>query len=334
MVTGTGMGRGRLTLSAALGPSDLNRALVDGRVEIQGVDLVPLVSSSPERHWRMFRQHEFDIAEVSFGAYLSINQRRPGEFVAIPAFPHRRFRHSYLFTGHDREDLRVHDLAGRRIGLRTWTNTAGIWTRGILQDRYGLDLSGVTWVMQDPDTAGTENLPSRFRIESVATGESVVDLTARGEIDALIYPETPDLLGQPGGLRRLFDDPAAEERAYFAKTGIFPIMHTVVLRGALVEQHPWLPLEVLRGFRAAKDRALRDLANPRTIALAWVTEAYEQQLALMGPDPWGYDAATSAPALETLIRYAVEQGIVSAPVAVDRLFHRSCLAEPPRYVRR
>lgn len=326
--------RGRLTLSAALGSSDLNRALIDGRAEIQGVDVVPLISSSPERHWRMFRRAEFDIAEVSFGAFLSINQRRPGEFVAIPAFPHRRFRHSYLFTARDREGREVKDLAGGRIGLRTWTNTAGVWTRGILQDQYGLDLSGVTWMIQDPDTAGMENLPAGYRIESVPAGESVVDLTARGEIDALIYPETPDVLDEPRGLRRLFDDPAAEERAFFAETGLFPIMHTVVLRGALVEEHPWLPVEVLRGFQESKDHAMAELANPRNIALAWATEAYERQIALMGTDPWAYDAAASAPAVETLVRYAAEQGIISAPLGVQDLFHPSCLSVAPRYVRR
>lgn len=323
-----------MTLSCALGSSDLNRGLLDGSVQIQGVELRPLVFSSPERHWRMFRHGEFDIAEVSFGAFLSIQDRRPGEFVAIPAFPHRRFRHSYVYSARDGKPLSADELSGATIGLRTWTNTAGVWTRGILQDHYGVDLSSVRWVTQDADTAGTENLPEGFHIETVAPGESVVDLTCRGDIDALIYPEIPDVLGKPGGLRRVFADATGEEMRYFASTGLFPIMHTVVLRGDIVADNPWLPYEVLRAFRASKDKAMAEVENPRNIALAWARDTYERQRELMGPDPWGYDVRASSGAIETLCRYAAEQGIVSEAPQPEKLFHPSCFAEPPQYVRR
>lgn len=326
------MGSGRLNLSCALGSYDLNRGLISGSVSIQGVDLVPLVMSSPVRHWRTFRQDEFDIAEVSFGAFLSINERRPGDYVAIPAFPHRRFRHSYLYTAADSAERPVESLAGGRIGIRTWTNTAGVWTRGILADRHGLDLSSVTWVTQDADTAGVE--PPGFRLESVEPGQSVVDLACRGELDALIYPEIPDVLGRPGGLRRFFTDAVEQERRYFRETGLFPIMHTVVLRGELVDEHPWLPLEVLQGFRASKDHAMAELVNPRNFALAWVRETYERQLDLMGSDPWAYDIAGSAVAVEVFARYAREQGIVTKEPTVADLFHPSCVTPPPSYVRR
>lgn len=328
------MGVGKLALSCALGGSDLNRALFDGSVTVQGADLRCLSLSSPERHWRMFRHREFDIAEVSFGAFLAIHDRRPGEFVAVPAFPHRRFRHSYVFTAYDRPELRAEDLSGKRIGIRTWTNTAGVWTRGILQDRHSIDLSSVQWVMQDADTAGSENLPPGFAIEPVALGETVVDLASRGEVDALIYPEIPDVLDTPGGLRRIFADAAAEEVRYFEETGLFPIMHTVALRGELVEQNPWLPYEVLRAFRAAKDKAMAEVENPRNIALVWARDTYERQRAVMGADPWAYEVGSSTPAIETLIRYASEQGIVATMPDVEDLFHPSCLSEPPSYVRR
>lgn len=322
----------RLRLSVALGASDLNRALLDGSVGIQAADLRCLTFSSPERHWRMFRRREFDIAEVSFGAYLSIQSRTPGEFVAVPAFPHRRFRHSFIFVGHDSPLEDPAALGGKRIALRTWTNSAGVWTRGILQDQYGVDLSSVEWVIQDADTAGMENLPDTFRITRLEPGRSVVDLTVHGEVDALIYPETPDVLG--GGLRRLLRDSRAAEIEYFAQTGIFPVMHTVALRREVVDENPWLPYETLRAFRASKDLALDAVRDPRKICLAWAQDAYEHQVELMGPDPFAYDVEGSRTAVETLVRYAVEQGIIAKPLGLGDLFHPTTLDEPPAYVRR
>jgi 4,5-dihydroxyphthalate decarboxylase len=322
------------SLTLALGDSDLNRALLTGEVGIQGTETRCLTFSSPERHWRMFRRQEFDVAEVSFGAFLSIHARQPGEFVAVPAFPHRRFRHSFVFVAEDSKITSPADLNGKRIGLRTWTNSAGVWTRGILQDSYGLDLSSVEWVIQDADTAGMENLPQDYRITQVEAGTSIVDLACRGEVDALIYPETPDTLGAPGGLRRLFSDSRTAEIEYFRTTGVFPIMHTVALRRQIVEESPWLPYEVLRAFRDSKDRALADVRDPRKICLAWAQDAYEQQVELMGPDPFAYDAEGSRVAVETLIRYSVEQGILPKPFTLEEIFYPTTMQEPPRYVRR
>lgn len=323
-----------LDLTCAVGDSDLNRALLDGSVGIQAANLHCLTFSSPERHWRMFRRKEFDIAEVSFGAYLSIEARTPGEFVAVPAFPHRRFRHSFIFVGNESTLRAPSDLAGRRVGLRTWTNSAGVWTRGILQDQYGVDLSGIEWVLQDRDTAGAENLPRDYRITSVEPGESIVDLVSRGDVDALIYPEVPDVLGAPGGLRRLLPDSRAEEIAYFRSTGVFPIMHTVALRREIVDAYPWLAYETLRAFRASKDAALAAVRDPRKICLAWARDAYEHQVDLMGADPWGYDAEGARHVIETLVRYAVEQGIVERALTLEELFHPTTMDEPPSYVRR
>jgi 4,5-dihydroxyphthalate decarboxylase len=323
-----------LILTLAVGASDLNRGLLDGSVAIPAAVTRCLSFSSPERHWRMFRRREFDIAEVSFGAFLSIQEHTPGEFVAIPAFPHRRFRHSYIFVGHESALESPAQLANKRIGLRTWTNTAGVWTRGILQDHYGVDLSDVEWVIQDADTAGTENLPGAFVISLVEQGRSVVDMTARGEIDALIYPEIPEVLGEPKGLRRLLADSRSAEAEYFRATGIFPIMHTVVLRREIVEDNPWLPFETLRAFRASKDLALDAIRDPRKICLAWARDTYEQQVDLMGADPFAYDPERSRKAVEALVRYAVEQGILDKPVELEKLFHLSTLEAPPEYVRR
>lgn len=319
-------------VSLAVGNSDLNRGLLGGSVGIPGVELVVRDYPSPERHWRMLRNAEFDVAEVSVGAFLAVNAREPGRFVAVPAFPHRRFRHSYIFVAAQSPLSSAEQLQGGRIGLRTWTNTAGVWTRGILQDMYGVDPRKVTWVMQDEDTAGVSGREG-FTIERVPAGESVVALTARGELDALIYPEVPDVLGQPDGLRRLFPDSRAEEEAYFRSTGNFPIMHTVVLRGELVAENPWLAGDMLTAFRASKDAALAAVSDPRRVALAWARDTYEAQRALMGDDPWAYDAERSRQCLETVFRYAQEQLIVDAAPAVEEIFPIMTRGDAPSYVR-
>jgi 4,5-dihydroxyphthalate decarboxylase len=179
-----------------------------------------------------------------------------------------------------------------------------------------------------------ENLPDGFRITRLEPGQSIVDLVARGEVDALVYPETPDVLGEPGGLRRLLPDSRAAEIEYFTNTGVFPIMHTVALRREIVDDNPWLPYETLRAFRASKDMALAEVRDPRKICLAWARDAYEHQVELMGADPYGYDAEASRNAIETLVRYAVEQGILAEPVTLEELFHPTTMDEPPAYVRR
>jgi 4,5-dihydroxyphthalate decarboxylase len=328
------MGQTELRLTCALGTSDLNRALIDGTVSPNGVALTCVGLSSPERHWRTFRRAEFPVAEVSFGAYLSIAERRPDDFLAIPAFPHRRFRHSYIFVGHGSPLESPEQLNGARIGLRTWTNTAGVWTRGILEEFHGVDLSSVTWIMQDSDTAGAENLPAEFTIEKLPPGESVVEWTRRGDIDALIYPEIPQILGAPEGLRRLLPDAFGAERDFYRDTGLFPIMHTVAIRRSLIDEEPWLPFELLRAFRASKDLALTSVQDPRSTCVAWVREAYEAQVELMGPDPFGYSITESKAAIEALIRYALRQGIVTRPPVVEELFAPATVDEPPQYVRR
>ena len=159
-------------------------------------------------------------------------------------------------------------------------------------------------------------------------------MVARGDIDALIYPELPDVLGATGGLRRLLADSRDEEIRYFESTGIFPIMHTVAIQREVVEQNPWLPYETLRAFRASKDEALKDVRDPRKTCLAWARDAYEQQVELMGPDPWAYDLEGSRKAIETLTRYAAEQGIIQEIPKAEDLFYPTTMDEPSGYVRR
>lgn len=315
----------RLTL--ACGDYDINRGLIEGRVAPRGVNLTVLAMPSPERHARMAAHGEFDVCELSMATFLAMLGTGDRSLVAVPAFPHRRFRHGFLFVGPHTRIQSPADLNGGRIGLRTWQTTAGLWLRGILQDDHGLDLRSVEWVTQDAEDVATAGLDA-FRLRQVEPGTTVVEQLLAGELDALIYPEAPDA----PGVRRFWADAKAEEIAWFGRTGIFPIMHTVVIRRELVEEMPWLAREVLDAFRRSKDEAFAAMRDPRRISLAWWREAREEQERILGPDPWAYDLARNRTSLETLVRYAHEQGFLPEPIPVDELFVPSTREDLPAYV--
>jgi 4,5-dihydroxyphthalate decarboxylase len=320
-----------LRLTLACGDYDINRALVDGDETIPGVELVALTMSSPERHWRLMRHHEFDICEFSMASYLAMRDQRSDPYIAIPVFPHRRFRHSYLFVNRDAGVASPKDLEGRSVGLRTWQTTAGLWTRGILEDFYGVDIRSIDWVSQDE-----EDLPLElgdFRLRRVPEGQDVDRMLVEGELAGLIYPELPPSFrkGNPH-IQRLFPDAKVEEQRYYQQTGIFPIMHTVIIREDLLEHSPWLAMNVVQAFRRSKARAWKKMEDPRRVSLAWFREALEEQRAVLGPDPWPYDLASNWKALDALCEYAARGGLTGQRLRPDELFFPASVDDPPQYV--
>jgi 4,5-dihydroxyphthalate decarboxylase len=323
------MAKVRLTL--ACGDYDLLQPIIEGSVQPPGIESTVLTMPSPERHWRMLRHEEFDICELSMAGYLA-DRVRSDRFTAIPVFPHRRFRHSYIFVNPRAGITRPSDLAGSRIGVRTWETTAGVWIRGILQHEYGVDLTSIRWVTQDE-----EDVPAgagrRFTITRVGPGQDIEAMLIAGELDAVTYPETlPSLRQDPPPVRRLFEDYKAEEMAYFRRTGIFPIMHTVVIRRVLVDQFPWIPVAVMQAFETSKAECFRRLRDPRRVSLAWAMHLFEEQEREMGPDPWAYGLEPNRKALEALVQYAEEQGLIDRRPRAEDLFAPSTLERIPRYI--
>ena len=311
-------------LTLACGDYDINQALVGGSEEIAGADAVVLTMPSPERHWRLIRHQEFDICELSMASYLVLRDRGELPYTAIPVFPHRRFRHSYLFVRDGIQSPR--DLEGKRVGLRTWQTTAGVWLRGILQDFYSVDLSSIEWVTQDD-----EDIPLEVPLTRAPADRNVDDLLLDGHLTGLIYPEIPPSFLE-GKSRRLWSDARAEEQRYFEETGIFPIMHTVVIRDELLQRQPWLAMNTVQAFRRSKDRAFARMEDPRRISLAWFRETLEEQRRVLGPDPWAYSVATNLAALQALCRYAHQQGLTRRLLDVSELFDPSSMDDPPKYV--
>lgn len=312
----------RLPLTMMVGDYDLTRPLLDGTVVPQGVEPIVLTAPSPQRHTRMLRYREFDVAELSLGSYVARRSRGQDDLVAIPVFPHRRFRHGYVFASTRRDPQGVPELNGASVGVRNWQVTAGIWLRGILAEHHGLRLSDVDWVSQDAEDVPL-TLPADIRVRPVPPGETVTGMCAAGELTGLIYPEIPrQLRAGEAGIRRLFADPKRTEQDYFRATGIFPIMHVVALRAELLERHPWLGRTVMDAFEEAKRRAYARLEDPRTVSLAWLRALQEEERELLGPDPFAYGfGEANARNLETFLVYAREQGVASAELTAEKLFH-------------
>jgi 4,5-dihydroxyphthalate decarboxylase len=327
-------GRGLLRLTLACGDYDINHGLVEGLDTIKGVELVTMTMSSPERHWRLMRHHEFDICEFSMASYLAMRDQLSDPYIAIPVFPHRRFRHSYLFVNSGAGITDPRDLEGCSVGLRTWQTTAGLWFRGILEEHYGVDTKSITWVTQDEEDLPLDLLgPLGFKQRRVPEGDDVDRMLLAGDLQGLMYPELPPSYrkGDPR-ITHLFPDPKAEEQRYFEATGIFPIMHTVVIREDLLERNPWLAMNVVQAFRKSKERAWKAMEDPRRVSLAWFREALEEQRKVLGPDPWPYDLPGNYKGLDALCGYAHAQGLTQKRLKVDDLFFPASVDDPPQYV--
>ena len=326
-------GAKRLQLAIALGDYDINRGLIDGSVRPEGTDLVPIILASPERHWRMMRGLEFDVCELSLASYLMVRDQRRLPIIAIPVFPHRRFRHSYIFVNSRAGIGEPKDLEGRKVGIRTWQTTAGLWIIGVLEEHYRVDITSIQWYRQVVEDI-LFSVPAEFEIIQLGLDRNLNRMLVEGEVDALIFPEMPTAFkqGDPR-VRRLFEDAKAEEQRYYRATGLFPLMHTVVIKEELLERCPWVANSVLKAFRASKELAWRQMEDPRRVSLAWLRELIEEQREILGRDPWPYDLPANRKALETMIRYSHRLGMIRRPMPPEELFFPQSLeAMPVGYV--
>ncbi len=300
----------RVSLSLACGDYEIVRALKDGTVQPDGIDLLVLTGDRT-RILRSERREECDLGEFNVVGYL-MDRARDGDLVALPVYPHRRFRHGFAFvrTGSGIEG--PGDLAGRRVGIRGRAPAAVVWLRGILADLYGLAYDSVEWIdnfgMLGNPLAGT----GTDEVTIAANNARIDEALLAGEIDAMLAPSFPPAFvrGDPR-IRRLFEDHKSEELEYFRKTGIFPIMHVVVTRRSLIERHRWVPSSLASAFEQAKARCYERLRNPRSLPLAFLEHAWEEQIELLGPDPWRYGlGGANRDNLATIFRYAFDQGLI------------------------
>jgi 4,5-dihydroxyphthalate decarboxylase len=311
----------RLKLTVACGDYEIVRALKEGAVRADGMELTFLTGmGSRERHWRMLRRLEFDVCELNVGAhFMAVDQGMP--FAGLPIYLHRRFRHGFLFVNAKAGIAEPRQLAGRTVGGTNFQPAANVWMRGILEEYYGLPHRSVTWLVDRSEDIEFER-PKDLRLEMVPPGKPLETMLAEGEIPALLSPSVP-LLFAKGDKRivRLFPNYQEIEVEFFRCTGIFPIMHTTVIKRDIVERHPWVATNLLKAFEQAKAIAYRRTANPRVVPLAWVRTAWEEQEEILGPDPWAYGLGdANRKNLETVLRYTHEQGMIRRRPALDELF--------------
>jgi 4,5-dihydroxyphthalate decarboxylase len=319
----------RVPLTLACGDYDRTAALARGDIRPEGVDLTYLTLPVEETFFRMTRHREFDAAEMSLSSYL-IGLEGGGAagapFVAIPAFVSRAFRHNGIYVSPDSGISAPADLAGRLVGVAEYQLTANVWIRGILAERYGVPVAAVryrTGGLHEPGRVAkvAHDRPPGVDIEPIPAGRTLADMLASGEIDALYTPRVPRTFGHDG-VRRLFADPRAEEERYFAATGIFPIMHVVVLRRDVYERRPWLAQSLYKAFsqaRADADARLAETAASRAM-LPWAYADAARTAEVMGPRFWTYGLAGNEETLRTFVRYAREQGLIKTEPSPAELF--------------
>jgi 4,5-dihydroxyphthalate decarboxylase len=321
----------KLNLTLACGAYDLLRPLIEGVAVPAGIDLNVLTMASPERHGRMLRHEEFDVCELSLVAYLvALDQGRT--FRAIPVFPHRRFRHGYMVKRMNCGVEKPADLNGKRVGLDTLQNSAGLWMRGILQDHYGVDLKTVEWWCQEEEDVPFE--PAKWmKVRRVPKGKNIDQMLVDGELEAALYPETlPSIKKGSPKVGLLFPDAKAAEIDYYKKSGIYPIMHTVVIKGGILEKNPWVAVSLQQAFQRSKEICYERMKDPRNFTLVWVKETMQEQERIFGPDPWPYNLDDNRKVLEAAVRYEHEQGMIKKKFKIEELFFPPSLQEIQGYV--
>jgi len=318
----------KLTLSVAVGEYDRTRALTDGAVQIDGVAPVVMNLSPEEIFFRAFRNAEFDICELSLSSFCVKTATDSSPYVGVPAFLSRAFRHTSIYVRTDRIKA-PSDLKGKRVGVAEYQLTANVWARALLEDDFGVKPADIRWVRGGLEQPGRLEkipikLPPDVRLEDAPEGATLSAMLADGEIDAFIGPRVPSCFerGHPN-VGWLFPDPTTAASDYYARTGIFPIMHIVGVRRALVDAHPWLPAAVLKAFEQAKAVAIARLGDTSAtkVTMPFVEEQLKRTRDLMGRDYWSYGVAKNRKGLDTFLHHHHAQGLSSRQLSVDELFH-------------
>ena len=311
----------KIPLTLACGDYEIVRALKEGTVAPDGIELTILTDmDSTTRHWRFLRNREFDVAETSASSYIvACDQSFP--FTALPVFLHRRFRHGFVFINTSKGIRKPKDLIGRKIGIKSFLVTAIHWMRGILEHEYGVPHKSIEWFAElDEDVDFSP--PADLKLHRLDHKQSVEDMLADGELDALIHSDIiKPFVAKDPRVARLFPNYKEEEIAFYKKTGIFPIMHVLGIKQEIVAQHPWIPISLFQAFEKAKAMAMQRMVNPRLVPLAWYQEAWEEQAQILGPDPWQYGLTDqNRHTIETLAGYSYEQGLTRRRVSLEDLF--------------
>jgi 4,5-dihydroxyphthalate decarboxylase len=332
-MSGGALDMANLRLTLACGDYERMRALIEGTVRPEGMELTFIPLRPAEIFWRMMRHEEFDVAEMSASSYM-IARDRGMPLLGIPVFPTRCFRHSYVFIRKNAGIKVPGELAGKRVGTPEYEMTAGLWVRGFLQHDYRVPPSSIRWFTGGQLKAGREekvDVPLPEYVEPIPSERTLMEMLLKGDLDALVSPIVPQkhLQGADAPLGRLFEDFKRVEADYYRRTKIFPIMHMIVVKEALYKAYPWIAQSLYKAFCEAKEKyfARLDRFNSSQFDLVWFRTGLEESRQLLGEDLCPYGVENNRSTLEALTQYAYEQGLVSKKFRPEELVAPNTLDE-------
>lgn len=316
-----------LRVTLACGSYDRTEALRNGIVRPEGIDLNYItIQSPPELFARMLTTAAFDVSEMSCAHAFIRRGRGDFPFVALPIFPSRMFRHGYIFVNTAAGIRTPKDLEGRRIGVPEYSQTAAVWIRGQLRHEYRVDLETIQWYAGGVNAPGRPDVlvnPPDARVSITRVMDRTLnDMLVDGELDALIGARKPAAFGKDSRIVRLFPNYRELEKDYYRKTGIFPVMHLVVIREAFYREHPWIAESLYKAFVEAKGWCLAQMrfSSALRYTLPWLQADLDEMAEIFGPDPWPYGLEANRRVLETLAQYLVEQRLLARSLPLEDLF--------------
>jgi 4,5-dihydroxyphthalate decarboxylase len=317
----------KLRLSLGCWNYDRTRSLMDGAIQPDGIDLNYLNMPVEETFFRMLRNREFDVAEMSLSSY-TVSLFRDSPFIAIPIFPSRFFRHSCIYVNADSGIKEPKDLIGKKIGNPEYQMTAPLWIRGVLSDEYGVPVDSVTYYTGGEEEPNRDeklklDLPSNIKVQSIGPTQTLASMLVTGEIDALYTARMPSTFHTGGGkVKRLFENFVPVEQEYYTRTGVFPIMHTLVIRRDVYEKDRWVAQSLYKAFAQAQREAYKDLYETAALKtmLPFLTAHVEETRRVMGEDFWPYGFKENEKTLSTFLRYHFEQGLSKKLLTPKDLF--------------
>ncbi|MDX1482880.1 MAG: 4,5-dihydroxyphthalate decarboxylase [Alphaproteobacteria bacterium] len=316
-----------LHINIATSDYDHIRDIALGRVPIEGTTFNYQIYPIEETFYRFVHYREWEVSEMSFGKFASIMSEPEPGIIGLPIFTARMFRQSSVYVRKDAGIETAADLRGKRVGVPEWAQTAAVYTRGWLTDDIGIPLSEIEWFQAGLNEPGRReqielNLPDGCNLTPVPD-KSLKDMLEAGELDACFAARPPQGMEAPGSnIRPLFADGPAEEAAYFEHSGVFPIMHTVAIRGDVYAANPWLAQNLFKAFTRAREMSLARIFDRQTsrFMVPWLVDYAEAKRAELGADYFPYGLEENRKTLEVYLRWCYEQGIAKRELTPDELF--------------
>jgi 4,5-dihydroxyphthalate decarboxylase len=317
----------KIPLTLAITPYDHVSDLTSGRIPIEGIDLTCLQLQTEEVFFRTAVYREFDVSEMSMAKYASMRSQGDDSLIGIPVFPSRVPRHSAIYVRRDGSVKKPADLVGKRVGVPEWAETALVYVRGFLTHQYGIDLASIKWFQAGINDPGrTEKVALKLPAGLVLTpvkDKSLNEMLLAGELDAVMCAHTPKAFFEKDSkVRRLFEDFIEAEESYVRETGIFPIMHTVVLRKDVIEKNPWIAMNLYKAFEESKRRSVQRILaiTVSSVPIPWGYEFARRNLDIFGKEYWPYGIEPNRTTIEAFLKYAYEQGVCHRLMKPEEIF--------------